>query len=133
MTRTSGTYRIGYRAGSPSPTPIKRTVKPQPYASLEVNRVSDQPIEEVVFEPENGVDQRAQRRGFAVSEIREEVLTEQVSANRPQRVFWQGFSTPFMAQVIGQSQGITRTVRPSAYNQNNQRLLATQSRLSKAC
>lgn len=133
MTRTIGAYRIGYRAGPASPLPIKRTVNPQPCASLDVNRVSDQPIEEVMFEPENGVDQRAHQRGFVVSEIREEVLTEQGSLNRPQSVFWQGFSTPFMAQVIGQSQGVTRTVRPAAYNPSNQRLLVEPGKFSKAC
>lgn len=64
--------------------------------------VNDEPIEEVIFEPNSGVDQRAMHRGYAITEPAEDVLTERHERGLHRDHFWQGFSTPFMAQVIGQ-------------------------------
>lgn len=65
--------------------------------------VNDAPIEEVIFEANNGVDQRSSHRGYVITEPIEEVLVERPAPVPTQEYFWQGFSTPFMAQVIGQN------------------------------
>lgn len=65
--------------------------------------VNDEPIEEVIFEANNGIDQRSSHRGYVITEPVEEVLVERLVPTPTQEHFWQGFSTPFMAQVIGQN------------------------------
>lgn len=65
--------------------------------------VNDEPIEEVIFEANNGVDQRSNHRGYVITEPVEDVLVERPAPAPVQEHFWQGFSAPFMAQVIGQN------------------------------
>ena len=85
--------RAGRSAGVSSPriTPVRSDL------------VNDEPIEEVIFETQCGVDQRSEHRGYVITEQVEEVLVERQEPATPQEHFWQGFSAPFMAQVIGQS------------------------------
>lgn len=103
MTRIIGTNAQTYRpfrrphtgrsagASGPRITPVRSDL------------VNDEPIEEVIFETHNGVDQRAKHRGYVITEPVDEVLVERRKPATPQEYFWQGFSAPFMAQVIGQS------------------------------
>lgn len=95
--------------------------------------VNNEPIEEVIFEPNSGVDQRARNRGYVITEPVEIDLVEREITRAPQEYFWQGFSTPFMAQVIGQHvAGPDPRVRAYA-RANAQPPRSPHHRLSTAC
>ena len=138
MTRIGKTYANTYRPALTGPRgsgrPGARTAS-QAVRAVEADIVSDRAIEEVVFEPNNGIDQRGRQRGFAVSELKEEVLVERTRTGQHghddlnQDQFWQRFSTPFMAQMIGQN-----SQRPMTDGRGYaQPALATpQKRLSRA-
>ena len=106
MTRIGNTYGAHTRLALAGPNSAARQ-RPLSTAVVEADVVSDQPIEEVVFEAGNGVNQRGRQRGYAVHEIREDVLVEQRQMAEGDKTlgkgpFWQRYSTPFMAQMIGQ-------------------------------
>lgn len=64
--------------------------------------VNNEPVEEVIFELNSGNDPRARHRDYVITEQVEKVLVEAPEPAPTQEHFWQGFSAPFMAQVIGQ-------------------------------
>lgn len=102
MTRIGSTnaqnYRPFRRPGSGRPTGHST----QRVTTTRAELVNNTPIEEVIFEPNSDVDQRARHRGYVITEPVEVDLVECKAPGAPQEHFWQGFSAPFMAQVIGQ-------------------------------
>lgn len=116
MTRINGTNANTCRAFAASST--ARSVRGRSHRITETRSelVNDEPIEEVIFEPNSGVDQRARHRGYVITEPVEDVLVERRDRAMSQDKFWQRFSTPFMAQVIGQNE-CRPDPRILAYNQ----------------
>ena len=108
MTRIASTYNANSPRHSQRAFAGPRSAQRlQAGAVIEADVVSDQPIEEVVFEAGTGVNQRGRQRGYGVREVREDVLVEKrqmAEGNRDlaKGPFWQRYSTPFMAQMIGQ-------------------------------
>lgn len=103
MTRIIGTNTQNYR-----PFRSPRSGRPAGTSALRVTPttaelVNDEPIEEVIFEVNSGNDPRARHRGYVITEPVETELVEHSAPGPTQEYFWQGFSTPFMAQVIGQN------------------------------
>lgn len=101
MTRISRTNTQSYRPYGASGTTRTDGRSKQRITVTQCELVNDEPIEEVIFEPNSGVDQRAMQRGYAITEPGEDVLSRRHERALRRDHFWQGFSTPFMAQVIG--------------------------------
>ena len=109
MTRIGTSYRTPSLRALPAPRRNQRAAPLAAKLAGEANAVSDLPIEEVIFEPNGGVDQKTKHRWYLASEVKEEVLVERSKSGRNLNAeldhdeFWQRFSTPFMAQMIGQT------------------------------
>jgi hypothetical protein len=103
MTRIIGTNAQTYRPFRHPRTGRSAGVSGPRITPVRSDLVNDEPIEEIIFEARCGVDQRASHRGYVITEPVEEVLVERQEPATLQEYFWQGFSAPFMAQVIGQS------------------------------
>lgn len=105
MTRINGSFRTHSRALAP----ISAQRNGPRGTVVEAELVLDDPIEEVSFDGRAGAQHRDHRRNTAAGSLREEVLQERVAGGRAHtrragdEKFWQRFSSPFMAQMIGQS------------------------------
>lgn len=109
MTRISTSYGTPALRALPAPGRRTRISKIAAKLPVEADVASNRPVEEVVFEANGGVDQKGKQRGFLVNELKEETLVERprngrnLNADLDHDQFWQRFSTPFMAQMIGQT------------------------------
>jgi hypothetical protein len=110
MTRINASHRLSFQPRRPSRS-LGTAVSPTRTAIT----VNDTPIEEVIFEANGSVDQRSKNRGFFITESQEDTLIEQPQRGGQQERFWEGFSAPFMAQMIGHVAPQGRPNRTLAY------------------
>jgi len=102
MTRINRTNAQTYRPFRAPGTTRAAGRSAQRITVTQAELVNDEPVEEVIFEPNGSVDQRAAHRGYVITEPVEDILAERRDRALSCQHFWQGFSAPFMAQVIGQ-------------------------------